>query len=295
MRSAGKRSYVDKIAIYLILIVACLMLHAIDERVTRLLQWLRDFRIFIWSYIAWETLKYLITGLALSLPFLLISWLVHAHLFALGLILESKIGVCSLVEVPRPRIRMIPFLVKSGYVIYGILPLLVRLLSSLPSLEISTLTIYLMFMGTFTPLAPYIAMVLLPLIWLREHCAVREYSKDSTLKLPGKVIGLIIVLLVGVGSVFALAPIYFEILEIFGNPVLSLELFTYVVLIGYVPALGLTCGIFLGIRTLWVRLSNKPIESFERCVARVVRARVIYQSPQANALGSMFKGSKLSN
>jgi len=86
---------------------------------------------------------------------------------------------------------------------------------------------------------------------------------------------LILLAIVGVGSIVALVQLYMEFLAVFGDFSLVTKLFIYAILIGYIPALGLVIGYMTGLFLLGGELLDRAVSMYENLVGKYGGAKLI--------------------
>ena len=257
------------IGVLVILILAFVFEPFVMNTITRL----SDLRLFAWSLISWYSFKYFLMGILFSIPFIVLSYLL-SRVLALIVILETKIRFSKIIYINKSfEISLFSYL-EFSYLLYGLIPMLIRIFSVFPANK-DVVTLYVTIVFSVIIYAPYIiplmAAIVLPLAWIREKSQIRRLKGNFCLGYPGTIIDAFFLLFIGVGSITALAPMYFELLNISGNPLFSLELFIYIILLGYCPSLTFVLGVCIGIMVLGKRFIIKATKKFENIVTKYIK------------------------
>ena len=235
------------------------------------------------SLISWFSFKYFLIGILFSIPFVTLSY-IFSIILAFLVILETKIKLSKIVHVKKSfNLSWFSYL-KFGYLLYGFIPMLVRIFSVFPAnKDIITLYTAIVFLVIiYIPyIIPLMAAVILPFALIMERSRIRRLKSNLCLGYPSIIIDALFLLLIGVGSITALAPMYFELLSISGDPWFSFELFMYIILLGYCPSLTFVFGIHVGLLVL----GRKTIERFIGVFENIIRK---YANPSEIHIKSEF-------
>ncbi len=261
------------IILTIIAIIALGIILTVEPFVLRSINRIRVIQIFLVYYISWHTIKMFFVGIILAPISLIIANYFLSPLLSYEIILEKKLLNLKLVKVTDNIMLDIESVLVYSYILFGPLTIVIRILSILPTEDL--IYFYLVSWELFMENAPYIFLFLLVPFWLREMCRIRELKSKFRMTYPSKLLGLIAIILIGVGSITALVPLFLEILNIFKNFWISIELFIGAVLLGYLPMLSLVLGWLLNLRITNDDLVNSPVRKLEKIIENKVDISII--------------------
>ncbi len=222
------------------------------------------------SIVAWHSAKYFLLGLFLGTIAIPIMRYFIAPVLALEIILEAKIlHVSRLVILKTRRSFFKPAIFKYAYILFGPVMLIVRIFTIVSSGD--PLRFYLVAYEFIRQYAPLLVIILVLPYWLIEYSNLRELRAQNTMYFPSKLLWCFYMIIVGIGSLTALVPIYVEAVIIFGDLYLALWFIIIVILASYTPLLFLVIGVFSAIYHISPDILQKIVDGFELMVIKNVR------------------------
>ena len=124
-------------------------------------------------------------------------------------------------------------------------------------------------------LIPFILLFLVSPYILRDKSSIRALKKNLTITYPSRIQQFILTIVVGMGSIAALAPMYTELVTIVGDSSMALMLFVYVILMALVPSITVIIGYLIGATKIAGPLFHKSIEKLEKIVKKYGKVKTI--------------------
>ncbi|MEX0567572.1 MAG: hypothetical protein Q6363_000225 [Candidatus Njordarchaeota archaeon] len=225
------------------------------------------------TYIFLVSLSRFFMGISIGIISIPVVVFIVAPLFGFEVSIEKKLRVSNIVILSRrPKLSFLSVFLYS-YTLFGPAIILVRIMTTLGSKDM--ITYYLAAGGIMLSAMPYLLVFLIAPCIIRDLSSVRSFKDNLTMSYPSKLLQLILLIIVGMGSIAALAPMYWELLSIVKNPDMALKLFLYAIAMGYVPAFCMVCGYMLGALVVSKPYFGKSIEKFEGIVSKIGKVSVI--------------------
>ena len=197
------------------------------------LRGIRDIPLYILCITIWSAIKYSILGLAIGIIAIPFMYFIVSRLLAVEIIVERKLRISNIAIFDKyPKIGVLNVLIYA-YILFAPIIILVRILSGG---EASAL-LYVDMLSLVLPNMHYILLFLLTFYILRDSSRVRELKGPLLVACPSKILFLIFTVIVWIGSITALVPIFYDILAHIKEPSLSMSIFIALILNGYIPPL----------------------------------------------------------
>ena len=230
-----------KLIINLILFIASILIYLAFMSIDRIvmnaiktvLKGVRDIPLYILYITLWSAVKYSVIGLAIGIIAIPFMYFIVSRLLALEVIVERKLKISNVALFDKyPKIGIFNLLIYA-YILFAPIIILVRILSGG---EASAL-LYVDMLSIVLPNMHYILLFLLTFYILRDLSRVRELKGSLLVAYPSKILFLIFTIIVWIGSITALVPIFYDILNHIKEPSLSMSIFIMLILNGYIPPL----------------------------------------------------------
>ncbi len=256
---------IKKMSIFTIIaVITLIIISFIEPFVLKSINKIRVIHVFLVYYISWHVLKMFFVGVVLAPISLFLANYVISPLLSYEIILEKKLLGLKLVKVSGNINIDFESILVYAYILFGPLTIVIRIMSILPTEDL--IYFYLVSWELFMKNAPYMFLFLLIPFWLREMCRIRELRSKYRVTYPSRSLGLIVIILIGVGSITSLVPLFLEILSIFKDLGLAIELFVGAIFLGYLPMLSLVIGWLFNLNATERDLVSLPIRKIEEIV-----------------------------
>lgn len=232
-----------------------------------------DIFYFLNIYVLSTSLSRFFLGIFIGVVTLPIVVFFVAPLFGLEVSLEKRLRISNVVIMTQKPKTSILSVFLYAYILFGPTVILVRIATTIKSGDM--IVYYLAFGDVMLSAMPYLLVFLVVPCIIRDLSCVRSLKSNLTIGYPSKLLQLILLIIVGVGSIASLAPMYKELLDIVHDPNLALGLFIYAIMIGFMPAFCMVVGYIIGAIVISRQYFYKSIEKFEQIVYRIGKAQVI--------------------
>lgn len=238
----------------------------IEPFIMKMINNINVIQIFLFYYISWHTIKMFFLGIFLAPIFLVIAYYVVSPVLAYEVLLEAKLFGLKLVKIGGDIDIDWVSVLTYAYMLFGPIIIVVRLVSILPSENI--VYFYLVAWDLFMRNAFIVFLALLTPFWLREVSRVRELYPKFKIDYPSRFLKILAVILIGVGSITALVPLFMELLSIFRDILIATYLFIAAILLGYLPMLSMVLGWLINFRFIPKEIVMKPVTRFASIIER---------------------------
>lgn len=260
------RSVKRSIAFSLLSIMIFMLMIFIEPFVIKSINKINVIQLFLFCYISWHVIKMFFLGVFLSPIFLLIAYYIYSPILAYEILLEAKVLNLKLVKsTENINIDWISILTYA-YILFGPIVIVIKLVLISPTENL--IYFYLVTWDFFMRNASIVFLILLTPFWLREVCRIREFYQKVRLDYPSKLLKLLALTLIGVGSITALVPLFLELLSIFRDLLIATQLFIGAVLLGYLPSLALVIGWLINMKFIPNNLVKKPVIRLESIIEK---------------------------
>jgi len=256
----------ESIKLAFVSIVIFVLMILVEPFIMMLINRIDVIQVFLFYYISWHTIKMLFLGVSLSPIFLLIAYYIFSPILAYEILLEAKLFRLKLIKITSNINLDWTSILIYAYILFGPIIIVVRLVSILPTEDL--VYFYLVTWDLFMRNASIVFLVLLTPFWLREICRVRELYLKFRLDYPSRVLKLLALILIGVGSITALVPLFLELLSIFRDLSTAIQLFIGAILLGYLPMLSLVLGWLINMRFIPDDIVKKPVIRLESIIEK---------------------------
>ena len=212
--------------------------------------------------IAWLSSLQLFFGIALGIVAIPLMILIIAPLLGLEIVLEKKIGLTNAVIIDAKPENSVFSIFFYSYILFGPVVIITRISSAIGE---QSMFQYFLVVGEYVRgLMPIVLIFLVSPYILRDRSRIRSMKKNLTISYPSKLQEFVLVIVIGVGSVAALAPLYTELVAIVQDETLALTLFIYAVLLGIIPSIMMVIGFFIGAAIIGKPFFQISIETLEK-------------------------------
>jgi len=196
-----------------------------------------------------------------------------APLFGMEIVLEKRIRLTNVVIIDaKPKTSVFSVFLYS-YIMFGVVVIITRILSTGGQ---GMMGYYLMAAGVvIRTLIPFILLFLVSPYILRDLSSIRSLRKNLIVAYPSRLQQFILTIVIGMGSIAALAPIYTELVTIVGDPSMALVFFIYIILMTLVPSITVVIGFLIGSMIIAKPFFQKSIEKLEKIVKKYGKAKTI--------------------
>jgi len=224
-----------------------------------------DFLVFINYYILWDATKLFFLGITLGIIAIPLGF-VFAKILLYELRLESFFGR-NIYAIPFTPKKTVSGIIKHGYILFAPVIILTRILTKLLSENVFTLYLTV---GEFIETVIWILYLTLTLPYiLIDYSNVRAFNpKTILMEPPSFLLNTIAIILFGAGSIASAIPIFYNILNTVKDLQLTIILFTYSILLFYLPSLFLVAGAYFATFRIDGEDSNKLLKYFESDVKK---------------------------
>ena len=253
------RELVPNFVIFVLSLLLYVVMTALEDAIVKPL-FRKDLFLFLNVYISWSSIRMFFLGIALGLVILIFLPL-FSYFVAFELNIERFFGRNIVILNLEPKLTLDRIIVY-GYILFAPIVILTRVLVALKPGDMFN---YYIFIGEIAKQFLWIVLIILvtPYI-LVDKSRIRYLDKKKLLlKYPSLLMTIIAVLILGAGSIISLAPMYYDLLTIFRDELLTLELFLYAIGLFYLPSLASVIGYMLGLIILGKRVFVKAINTLE--------------------------------
>jgi len=230
---------------------------------------IRSLRLFIVG----QAVIQLLVGIAFGIAVTPIIVFIIAPLFGMEIVLEKKIRLSNVVVIGEKPENSIYSVFLYSYIVFGLVVLIARIIAAGGQEMMNSYFIALGFVIRI--LIPFILLFLVSPYMLRDKSSIRALKKNLTITYPSRIQQFILTIVVGMGSIAALAPMYTELVTIVEDASLALTLFIYVILMALIPSITVIIGYLIGTTKIAGPFFQKSIEKLEKIVKKYGKVKTI--------------------
>ena len=246
------------------------------------------------ALIAWLAALQLLLGILIGIVAIPFVMFIVAPVLGFEIVFEKKIGLTNAVIVNEQPKNSVFSIFLYSYILFGPVVIITRILSTIGEQEMLQ---YYFIVGDYMKKSmPIILIFLVSSYILRDFSRVRSIRKNLIIYYPSRLQQFILVIIVGMGSIAALAPMYSEIVAIVGNKSLALKFFIYSILLGIIPSITMVIGFLIGIMVVGKPFFMKAVDIFEKIVKKYGKVEMISltkiteESPQIVSVDMGLRG-----
>lgn len=221
--------------------VVYFIMNSLEEEFVSYISKKFDFLIFINFYILWDAIKLFFLGITMGVIAIPLGFAL-AKLLSYELKLEGFFGRKIYVMSFKPK-KTLSGLIKHGYILFAPIIILTRVLTKLLSENVFTLYLTV---GEFIEAIIWILYLTLTLPYIIvDYSNVRAFNlKNVLMETPSFLLNIVAIILFGVGSIASAIPIFYNILNTVKDLQLTIILFTYSILLFYLPSIFFVTGAY---------------------------------------------------
>jgi len=234
-----KNFRIQNIIAFLLGIAIYIVMDISEDGFVKALMRARDIFVFLNGYIVWSAIKMISLGLIVGS---IVAFLMPIFSFFLQkeMKLENLFGRNIILLDMNSHIT-IDRILFYAYLLFAPTVILTKLFVALKSGDMFK---YYMMVGELSKHYLWLLLIILVTPYLLvDKSRLRNFdTKKLLMKYPSLFLSLFAVVILGGGSVVSLVPIYYDLLSIFRDPILTLQLFIYSIVYFYLPSLGCVIG-----------------------------------------------------
>ncbi len=224
-------------------------------------------------FIVGQGIIQLLIGIAVGIAVTPVIVFIIAPLFGIEIALEKKIRLSNVVIIDANPENSISSVFLYSYIVFGLVVVITRIIA-IGGQDI--LESYFIALGfVIRTLIPFILLFLVSPYILRDKSSIRALKKNLTITYPSRIQQFVLTIVVGMGSIAALAPMYSELVTIVGDVSTALMLFIYIILMALVPSITVIIGFLIGIMKIAGPFFQKSIERLESIVKKYGKVKTI--------------------
>jgi len=224
-------------------------------------------------FIVGQAIIQLLAGMAFGIAVTPVIIFIIAPLLGMEIALEKKIRLTNVVIIDAKPENSIFSVFLYSYIVFGIAVIIARIIAIRGQNMMESYFTAAEFV--IKVLIPFILLFLVTPYILRDRSSIRSLKKNLTVTYPSRLQQFMLTIVVGMGSVAALAPIYTELVILIGDELTALVYFIYVILMILIPSITVVIGLLIGTTAIAKPFFQKAVENLEKVVRKYGKAKTI--------------------